>query len=157
MGEIRRRGPGRAQRAELHRARVRRARRARLLGPRPHAASQIRPGDVDWEKVFGEEGARWFHTGGIFCALSETTPLVAREADGGARKYGTGRLLRPELPRVALESQVGGRSARKRSIATRVVVDVMIGNEEDFTAGLGFEVEGLDEHSANSTRPTSRR
>src|SRR5205814_477638 len=44
------------------------------------AVSQLKPGDIDWEKIFGEEGARWFHTGGIFCALSESTPAVAREA-----------------------------------------------------------------------------
>src|SRR5262249_35042412 len=44
------------------------------------ATSQLRPGDVDWERVFGESGARWFHTGGVFCALSETTPDGALEA-----------------------------------------------------------------------------
>src|SRR6188508_1398989 len=53
------------------------------------AVSQLKPGDVDWEKIFGEEGARWFHTGGIFCALSETTPDVAKEAMETAKKYGT--------------------------------------------------------------------
>src|SRR2546421_5313475 len=53
------------------------------------AVSQLRPGDIDWEKIFGEEGARWFHTGGIFCALSETTPQVARQAIESARKHGT--------------------------------------------------------------------
>jgi 2-dehydro-3-deoxygluconokinase len=53
------------------------------------AASQLKPGDVDWEQVFGREGARWFHCGGIFCALSESTPLLAREAMETARKYGT--------------------------------------------------------------------
>src|SRR4051812_31870365 len=53
------------------------------------AASQLQPGEVDWEKIFGEEGARWFHTGGIFAALSETTPLVAREAMEAAKKHGT--------------------------------------------------------------------
>ena len=47
------------------------------------AVSQLKPGDIDWEKIFGEEGARWFHCGGIFAALSETTPLVAIEAKIG--------------------------------------------------------------------------
>src|SRR5437660_73182 len=53
------------------------------------AVSQLQPGDIDWKKIFGEEGARWFHTGGIFCALSEGTPAVAREAIEIAKKHGT--------------------------------------------------------------------
>src|SRR5947208_10692995 len=53
------------------------------------AISQLKPGDIDWEKIFGAEGARWCHTGGIFCALSETTPQVAREAIATAKKHGT--------------------------------------------------------------------
>src|ERR671927_364514 len=51
------------------------------------AISQLKPGEIDWEKIFGVEGARWFHTGGIFAALSETTPLVAREAMQAAKKH----------------------------------------------------------------------
>src|SRR5246500_4325112 len=54
------------------------------------AVSQLKPGEVAWEQIFSREGARWFHTGGIFCALSETTPLVAREAMEAAKKAGTG-------------------------------------------------------------------
>src|SRR6059036_1485202 len=53
------------------------------------AVSQLKPGDIDWETIFGAEGARWFHTGGIFFALSETTPQVAREAIATAKKHGT--------------------------------------------------------------------
>ena len=53
------------------------------------AISQLKPGDIDWDAIFGKQGARWFHTGGIFCALSETTPLVAREAMDAARRHGT--------------------------------------------------------------------
>ena len=53
------------------------------------AVSQLKVGDVDWEKIFVQEGARWFHTGGIFSALSETTPQVAREAMDAARRSGT--------------------------------------------------------------------
>src|SRR5437588_4745491 len=52
------------------------------------AVSQLQPGDIDWERIFGAEGVRWFHTGGIFCALSETTPQVAREAIETAKKPG---------------------------------------------------------------------
>jgi 2-dehydro-3-deoxygluconokinase len=63
------------------------------------AVSQMKPGEIDWEKVFSKDGARWFHTGGIFCALSETAPQVAREAMEAARD----RFLRPQLPPVAVE------------------------------------------------------
>src|SRR6266567_9450841 len=51
------------------------------------AVSQLKPGEIDWDEVFGTRGARWFHTGGIFCALSETTPLVAMEAMQAARRH----------------------------------------------------------------------
>ena len=53
------------------------------------AVSQLQAGEIDWDHIFGSEGARWFHTGGIFCALSETTPAVAREAMEAAKKHGT--------------------------------------------------------------------
>jgi len=53
------------------------------------AASQLKVGDIDWDEVFGKHGARWFHTGGIFCALSESTPAVAKQAMEAARKHGT--------------------------------------------------------------------
>jgi 2-dehydro-3-deoxygluconokinase len=110
------------------------------------AASQLKPGDIDWEKIFASEGARWFHTGGIFCALSETTPLVAREAMEVARKHDT--IISYDLNyRESLWKSIGGQPkavAVNRELAP--LVDVMIGNEEDFTAALGFEVEGVDEH-----------
>src|SRR5918992_1298302 len=110
------------------------------------AVSQLKPGDIDWEKVFADEGARWFHTGGIFCALSETTPAVAREAMQAAKKHGT--IVSYDLNyRDSLWKSIGG-EARAREVNRELasLVDVMIGNEEDFTACLGFEVEGLDEH-----------
>ena len=53
------------------------------------AVSQLKPGDIPWEDIFGTHGVRWFHTGGIFCALSESTPQVALEAMRAARKHGT--------------------------------------------------------------------
>src|ERR1700741_2362822 len=110
------------------------------------AISQLRPGEIDWSEIFEREGARWFHTGGIFCALSETTPLVAREAMQAARRHGT--VISYDLNyRDSLWKSVGGQAkavAVNRELAP--LVDVMIGNEEDFTAALGFEVEGLDEH-----------
>jgi len=110
------------------------------------AVSQLKPGDIDWDQIFGKEGARWFHTGGIFCALSETTPAVAREAMTAAKKHGT--IISYDLNyRDSLWRAIGGQQkavAVNRELAP--LVDVMIGNEEDFTAALGFEVEGMDEH-----------
>src|SRR6266571_8901101 len=53
------------------------------------AASQLKAGDFDWDEIFGKHGARWFHSGGIFCALSESTPDLAIEAMNAARKHGT--------------------------------------------------------------------
>ena len=109
------------------------------------AVSQLKAGEIDWEQVFKTEGARWFHTGGIFCALSETTPDVAREAMEAARKHGA--IISYDLNyRDSLWRSIGGRDravAVNRELAP--LVDVMIGNEEDFTAALGFEVEGVDE------------
>lgn len=109
------------------------------------AVSQLKPGDIDWEQIFGREGARWFHTGGIFCALSETTPAVAREAMQAAKKHGT--VISYDLNyRDSLWKAIGGKErAREVNRELASLVDVMIGNEEDFTACLGFEVEGLDE------------
>ena len=110
------------------------------------AVSQLQPGQIDWERIFGHEGARWFHCGGIFCALSESTPLVAREAMEAARKYGT--IISYDLNyRDSLWKGIGGHDkARAVNRELARFVDVMIGNEEDFTAALGFEVEGVDEH-----------
>jgi 2-dehydro-3-deoxygluconokinase len=110
------------------------------------AASQLRPGDIDWDAIFGGEGSRWFHTGGIFAALSETTPAVTREAMTAARKHGT--IVSYDLNyRPSLWKAIGGKErAREVNRELAPLVDVMLGNEEDFTAALGFEVEGLDEN-----------
>jgi 2-dehydro-3-deoxygluconokinase len=110
------------------------------------AVSQLEPGQIDWEEIFGAQGARWFHTGGIFAALSETTPAVAREAMQAAKKHGT--IVSYDLNyRPSLWKSIGGQ-ARAREVNRELApfVDVMLGNEEDFTAALGFEVEGMDEH-----------
>jgi 2-dehydro-3-deoxygluconokinase len=109
------------------------------------AAAQMRPSDIDWDKIFGQEGARWLHTGGIFAALSETTPQVAKEAMQAAKKYGT--IVSYDLNyRDSLWKGIGGKSrAQQVNRELAQYVDVMLGNEEDFTACLGFEVEGLDE------------
>ncbi|MCX7708435.1 MAG: sugar kinase [Clostridia bacterium] len=110
------------------------------------AASQLKKGDIDWEYIFGTLGARWFHTGGIFAALSDTTPDVVIEAVQTAKKYGT--IVSYDLNyRPSLWSSIGGK-ARAQEVNKEIAkyVDVMIGNEEDFTACLGFEVEGNDEN-----------
>ena len=108
------------------------------------AASQLKPGEIDWNQIFAKDGARWFHTGGIFCALSETTPLVAQEAMEAARRNGA--VVSYDLNyRASLWKSIGGK-AKAQEVNRRLapLVDVMLGNEEDFTAALGFTVAGLD-------------
>jgi 2-dehydro-3-deoxygluconokinase len=110
------------------------------------AVSQLRKGDIDWEDVFGRLGVKWFHTGGIFAALSETTPEVIEEAMAAARKHGT--IISYDLNyRPSLWQDIGGQ-AKAQEVNRRLAqyVDVMLGNEEDFTVCLGFEVDGLDEN-----------
>jgi 2-dehydro-3-deoxygluconokinase len=110
------------------------------------AISQLKPGDVDWGQIFSKDGTRWFHTGGIFCALSETTPLVAQEAMEAARRAGA--IVSYDLNyRASLWKSIGGK-AKAQEVNRRLapLVDVMLGNEEDFTAALGFPVAGMDAH-----------
>ncbi len=110
------------------------------------AASRLKPGDIDWEHIFGTLGVRWFHTGGIFAALSETTGEVVIEAAQAAKKHGT--IVSYDLNyRPSLWKGFGGlEKCREINREIARYVDVMIGNEEDFTACLGFEVEGTDEN-----------
>lgn len=113
------------------------------------AASQMKPGEIDWDRIFGEEGVQWFHTGGIFTALSETTPQVAKEAMQVAKRHGT--VVSYDLNyRPSLWKSIGGKArAQEVNRELALFVDVILGNEEDFTTALGFEVEGLDaEHSS---------
>ncbi len=112
------------------------------------AAAQLRAGDINWKRIFHDEGARWFHCGGIFAALSETTPGVAREAMIAAKEAGT--IISYDLNyRESLWKDIGGQvRAREVNRELASYVDVMIGNEEDFSAALGFEVEGVDENLA---------
>ncbi|SRR5579871_33077 len=110
------------------------------------AISQVKPGDFDWDKIFGRQGARWFHCGGIFAALSESTTDVAREAMAAARRHGT--IVSYDLNyRDSLWKAIGGQErAQQVNRELAALVDVMLGNEEDFSASLGFHVEGLDEN-----------
>ncbi|MEO7126432.1 MAG: sugar kinase [Nakamurella sp.] len=108
------------------------------------AASQLKPGDIDWDQLFGDLGVRWLHTGGIFAALSETTAEVVVEAVTSAKRHGV--ITSYDLNyRPSLWKSIGGRD-KAQQVNRRIApfIDVMIGNEEDFTASLGFDVDGVD-------------
>lgn len=109
------------------------------------AAAQIKKGDFDWHTIFGKHGVRWLHTGGIFAALSNSTPDAIIEAVTVAKKYGT--VVSYDLNyRASLWNDIGGKErAMQVNRTVAPFVDVMLGNEEDFSAALGFAVEGLDE------------
>src|ERR1700722_18935099 len=117
------------------------------------AVSQLKPGQIDWDNIFGKGnpngGARWFHTGGIFCALSESTPEVAIEAMQSARRNGV--IVSYDLNyRDSLWASFGGK--KQAQIVNRRIapfVDVVLGNEEDFSAALGYEIPGMDESLSN--------
>ena len=110
------------------------------------AISRVKPGEIDWEHIFGTLGVRWLHTGGIFSALSATTPEVAVEAMQAAHKYGT--IVSYDLNyRDSLWKANGGKKqAQEVNRRLAPYIDVMLGNEEDFSAALGFEIAGVDEH-----------
>lgn len=113
------------------------------------AVSQLKPGDVDWDQIFGAYGARWFHTGGIFCGLSETTPAVAQEAMESAQRHGV--VVSYDLNyRDSLWKDSGGK-ARAQAVNRRLapLVDVMLGNEEDFSAALGYNVSSPGQNFDN--------
>jgi 2-dehydro-3-deoxygluconokinase len=108
------------------------------------ATAAMTPDAVNWQQLFGEDGVRWLHTGGIYAALSETAPQVITKAVRAARQHGT--IVSYDLNyRPSLWAALGGPEAARR--ANRELVrqaDILIGNEEDFTACLGFEIEGVD-------------
>lgn len=113
------------------------------------ASSHLRPGDVDWGHLFGKLGVRWFHTGGIFAALSDTTAQVVLEALKSAKENGT--ITSYDLNyRPSLWKPVGG-STKAREVNQEIAkyIDVMLGNEEDFTACLGFSVGDIKSESLN--------
>lgn len=121
------------------------------------AASQLKPGEIDWGRIFESEGARWFHTGGIFCGLSESAPGVAREALEAAGRAGVATSYDLNY-RPSLWNSNGGRALAQevnRSLAP--LVDVLVGNEEDFTAALGFAVDELDEEHSHLDSKNFRR
>ena len=125
------------------------------------AVSQLKPGDIDWDRIFGAEsgkgGARWFHTGGVFCALSETTPLVAREAMQAAKRHGVvvsyDCNYRPSLWKAR-----GGRLAAARANHELApYVDVLFGHEGDLALELGEHSSGPPSHTPDSYAAMAER
>jgi len=113
------------------------------------AVSQIKSGDFDWESIFGERnGSRWFHTGGIFAALSASTAEVAAEAMDAARRHGTPVSYDLNF-RDSLWKSIGGK-AKAQEVNRELVrkVDLLLGNEEDFSAMLGVQIKGVGEDFA---------
>lgn len=110
------------------------------------AISQVKPGDFDWKAIFGEKnGSRWFHTGGIFAALSSSTAEVAAEAMDAARAHDTPISYDLNF-RDSLWKSIGGK-AKAQEVNRELVrkVDVLLGNEEDFSAMLGVHIKGISE------------
>lgn len=137
-------GCGRADRIGLNFTEVGMGVRASVtLYDRGHTAvSHMKPGDVDWKRIFSTRGVRWFHTGGIFTALSDSCAEVVLEAMQAARQAGT-------VVSYDLNFRSKLWSSKKAIEVTKGLVpyiDVLIGNEEDFQNVLGVEVEGTDEH-----------
>ena len=125
------------------------ARGAKGVSDRGHTAfSQLRADQIDFDRLFGEAGVRWLHTGGICAALSEESARTVLAAVRAAKRYGT--VVSYDLNyRPSLWKSIGGRDqARRVNHEIAEYVDVMIGNEEDFTAALGFEVNGVDDNFA---------
>jgi len=123
------------------------ARGALSVVDRGHTATMsLSPGDVDWDRLFGDQGARWLHTGGIFTALSDSTTETAIAAIRAAKKYGT--IVSYDLNyRASIWKNRGGKKqAQEINKKLAEYVDVMIGNEEDFIACLGLTVENSDEN-----------
>ena len=126
LGAVRRHRSHGPQRPELHRARIRGARRGRACPTAASTAvSQLQAGDIDWDRLFGDLGVRWLHTGGIFAGLSASTPDVVIEAMDTARRHGT--VVSYDLNyRPSLWTAVGGKQRAQevnRSIAPLVDVD----------------------------------
>lgn len=107
------------------------------------AISKMKPNQINWEEIFGEKGVRWFHTGGVFAALSDCSPEIIIEALKIAKKYNT--ITSYDLNyRESLWNSFGGlEKCQEVNKNIAKYVDVMIGNEEDFSKCLGLKVEGI--------------
>src|SRR5208283_4938196 len=107
------------------------------------AIANSQPGDFDWQNIFAASGSRWLHTGGIFAALSSSSALVARAAIQAARSSGT--VVSYDLNyRESLWKGIGGKQ-KAQDVNRELVsaVDVLFGNEEDFSTTLGIVIEGV--------------
>jgi 2-dehydro-3-deoxygluconokinase len=101
------------------------------------AAARLKPGDFDWKAIFAG-GVRWFHSGGIFAALSETTAEVIIEGMQAAKAAGA--VVSFDLNYRAKLWSISGGEERAVAVLDRIVknVDVLVGNEEDLQKGLGI-------------------
>jgi 2-dehydro-3-deoxygluconokinase len=119
--------------------------------------SQLKPGQVDWNAIFGQEGARWFHTGGVLCALSPDSPAVAREAMQSAKRHGVVVSFDCNY-RASLWKENGGRQGSidvNRSLMP--YVDVLFGHEGDIAAVMGEASHGPPWHDRESYAAMSSR
>lgn len=116
------------------------------------AAARLKPGDFDWKEIFGG-GVRWFHSGGIFASLSETTADLIVEGMQAAKAAGA--VTSFDLNFREKLWQIRGQQDRAVSVIDRIVkhVDVLVGNEEDMQKGLG--ISGPEVASASSLDPAS--
>jgi 2-dehydro-3-deoxygluconokinase len=135
-------GVGKVDRIGLNFTEVGHSKRASVtLYDRGHSATAgINPGDIDWKKLFREQGVRWLHTGGIFAALSDNTRKVVADAIKAAHEAGT-------IVSYDLNFRSKLWSSKEAIATTRPLVpfiDCLFGNEEDFQKVLGYEVEGVD-------------
>jgi 2-dehydro-3-deoxygluconokinase len=113
------------------------------------AVSQLKPGDFNWSEIFGiQNGTKFFHTGGIFAALSASTADVAAEAMDAARAHSTPVSYDLNY-RDSLWKSIGGK-AKAQEVNRELVrkVDLLLGNEEDFSAMLGVKIKGVSEDFA---------
>src|SRR3954468_11758754 len=135
-------GVGKRDRIGLNFSEVGTSKRASTaLYDRGHSATAgIKPGEVNWKQLFNEDGVRWFHTGGIFSALSDSTRQVVAEAVRAAHEAGT-------IVSYDLNFRSKLWKSEEAIATTRPLVpyiDALIGNEEDFQKVLGYSVEGVD-------------
>src|SRR3954465_2312994 len=116
------------------------------------AGAQLKPGDFDWKTIF-KDGVRWFHSGGIFAALSQTTAEVIIEAMQAAKAAGA--VISFDLNYRAKLWNISGGEQRAVEVLDRIVknVDVLVGNEEDLQKGLG--IPGQDVHAASKLDPSA--
>ncbi len=116
------------------------------------AAAQLKPGDFDWKTIFGG-GVRWFHSGGIFSALSKTTPELVIEGMKAAKAAGA--ITSFDLNFRAKLWQISGGLETAQATLRRVCehVDVLVGNEEDLQKGLGLK--GQDVEASSKLDPSA--